>query len=83
VGAGRNCKIEGFGTIDEVLTQWHENEGFTYTISDLGSLTGGVSRWTVSKTENNQALIEVAFGYNLWCSLFGKILHKLVMRKNY
>jgi hypothetical protein len=81
VGAGRHCTIEGFGSIVEVLTQWEENKGFTYTISDLGPLTQGLSRWTVTEESQNKVSIKVEFGYELRFSLFGKLMHKLVMRR--
>lgn len=80
VGAGRHCKIEGFGAIDEVITQWQENKGFTYSISDLGPLTKGLSRWTLIELAENKTTIKVEFGYELRFSLIGKLLHKLVMR---
>jgi len=81
VGAGRHCKIEGFGSIDEVITQWQEKEGFTYTISDLGPLTKGLSRWILTESTANKTIITVEFGYELRFSLVGKLLHKLVMRR--
>jgi len=81
IGAGRHCKIEGFGAIDEVITQWQENKGFTYTISDLGPLTGGLSRWTLTQESQNKTSIKVEFAYNLRFSFIGKLLHKLVMRR--
>lgn len=81
VGAGRHCKIEGFGAIDEVLTQWQENKGFTYTISDLGPLTQGLSRWTLTAEGQNKTSIKVEFGYELRFSFIGKFLHKMVMRR--
>jgi len=81
VGAGRHCKIEGFGAIDEVITQWQENKGFTYTISDLGPFTGGLSRWTLIQESQNKTSINVEFGYELRFSFIGRLLHKLVMRR--
>jgi len=81
IGAGRHCKIEGFGAIDEVLTQWQENEGFTYTISDLGPLTQGVSRWTLAAEGQNKSSIKVEFAYDLRFGIMGKLLHKMVMRR--
>jgi len=80
VGAGRHCEIEGFGAIDEVLTQWQENEGFTYTISDLGPLTQGLSRWTLKEEGQYKTSIKVEFAYELRFSFIGKLLHKMVMR---
>jgi len=80
VGAGRHCKIEGFGAIDEIITQWQENKGFTYSISDLGPLTKGLSRWTLIELAENKTTIKVEFGYELRFSFVGNLLHKLVMR---
>ena len=81
IGAGRHCNLAGFGSIDEVITQWQENKGFTYTISDLGPLTKGLSRWTLTENTENRTIITVEFGYELRFSLVGKLLHKLVMRR--
>ncbi len=81
IGAGRHCKIEGFGAIDEVLTDWQEKKGFTYTISDLGPLTQGLSRWTITEQSQSKTSIKVEFGYELRFSIIGKLLHKLVMRR--
>lgn len=81
VGAGRHCEIEGFGAIDEIVTEWKENQGFTYSISNLGPLTLGVSRWSIKELADNKTTITVEFGYELRFSLIGKLLHKLVMRR--
>ena len=64
-----------------MITQWQENKGFTYTISDLGPLTKGLSRWTLTEVSHNKTSIKIEFGYELRFSLFDKLLHKLVMRK--
>ena len=81
VGAGRYCNIKGFGSIEETVTQWQENNSFTYTISDLGPLTGTTSRWTLRSDSKDATTISIEFNYDLKFSVFGKLLHKLMMRK--
>ena len=34
VGAARRCTVEGFGTIDEHITEWTEGRGFTFTVTN-------------------------------------------------
>lgn len=81
VGAARYCKLEEFGEIDEVITEWNQGEGFTYTVSALGPLNNAVSRWTLTQVDDNTTQLEVEFAYDIRFSLFGKMMHALVMQK--
>jgi len=81
VGAARYCKLEDFGEIDEVITEWNQGEGFTYTVSALGPLNNAVSRWTLTKVNASTTQLEVEFAYDIRFGLFGKMMHALVMQK--
>jgi ribosome-associated toxin RatA of RatAB toxin-antitoxin module len=80
VGAARHCEIKGFGGIDEVITQWKENVGFTYTVSDLGPLTAAQSQWKIEQVGSDKTKLTVELGYNLKFGIFGKLLHSLMMK---
>jgi len=80
VGAGRLCTITGFGTIEETITQWQDKNSFTYTVSDIGPLTKTVSHWLLQSASENCTTVSIEFNYLLKFSIFGKLLHKLIMR---
>jgi len=80
IGAARHCEIKGFGGIDEVITQWEEKSGFTYTVSDLGPLTGAQSRWNIEQVGVHKTKLTIELAYNLKFSIIGKLLHSLMMR---
>jgi uncharacterized membrane protein len=81
VGAGRYCTIKGFGSIEETITQWQEKNSFTYTVSDLGPLTGATSSWLLQSKSSTTTTVNIQLNYRLKFSFFGKLLHKLMMRK--
>ncbi|MCJ8319357.1 MAG: SRPBCC family protein [Colwellia sp.] len=80
IGAARHCDIEGFGSIDEVITQWQEKSGFTYTVTDLGPLTAAQGRWKIEAVNHHETNIVIEFGYNLKFGVIGKVLHSLMMK---
>ena len=80
VGAGRHCVLEGFGEIDEYITQWHNGSGFVYDVSPLGPLDQAFSCWWLTSPGKNVTRLTVTFAYELRFGLFGKIMHKLIMR---
>jgi hypothetical protein len=81
VGTGRHCDIDGLGSIDEVVTDWQEGVGFTYSVTPLGPLDKSNSSWRLSRISDRETKLEVTFNYDLRFGLLGKILHKLVMRR--
>ena len=81
VGTGRHCHVVGFGNIEEHVTDWHEGKGFAYTVSALGPLAASSSSWWLTRIDDQTTKLEVVFSYDIRFGLFGKILHKLVMRK--
>ena len=81
VGTGRHCVIDGFGSLDEYVTQWQEGVGFTYSVTPLGPLDKSNSSWWLSRISDTETKLEVALIYDLRFGLFGKILHKLIMRR--
>jgi len=81
VGHGRNCVIDGFGSIDETITLWSEGEGFEYDISPIGPLYGATSRWELAENKNGQTVLTVTLVYSVRFGLFGKMLHSMMMRK--
>lgn len=81
VGAGRHCKLSDFGAIDEYITEWKHFEHFTYTVSNLGPMTKGLSRWSILDIGQNRTKLTVEFAYDIRFSFFGKLMHSLVMKK--
>ena len=81
VGTGRHCDIDGLGSIDEVVTDWQEGVGFTYSVTPLGPLDKSNSSWRLRRISDRETKLEVIFNYDLRFGLLGKILHKLVMRR--
>lgn len=80
VGAGRYCKLEGFGDIEEYITHWHEGNGFIYDVTPLGPLCESLSRWELTSTDKHSTALSVSLVYNIRYSLFGKFMHKVMMR---
>lgn len=81
VGTGRHCHVVGFGNIEEHITDWFEGKGFAYTVSALGPFSESNSSWWLTRIDDQTTKLEVVFSYNIRFGIFGKILHKLVMRK--
>ncbi len=81
VGTGRHCDIEGFGSIDEVVTEWQEGVGFTYSVTPLGPLDNVNSSWQLERIGDRKTKLQVILSYDLRFGILGKILHKLVMRR--
>lgn len=80
VGAARYCKLDDFGSIEEHITHWVDQTGFVYTISPLGPLNNAVSRWWLTPLANKQTMLEVSLKYDIRFGVFGKMMHKFVMR---
>ncbi len=81
VGTGRHCDIEGFGGIDEVVTEWQEGVGFVYSVTPLGPLDNVNSSWQLTRISDRDTRLQVILSYDLRFGILGKILHKLVMRR--
>lgn len=81
VGTGWHCHVVGFGNIQEYVTDWHEGQGFAYSVTALGPLAASNSSWWLTRINDQTTKLEVVFSYNIRFGFFGKILHKLVMRK--
>ena len=81
VGTGRHCDIDGLGSIDEVVTDWQEGVGFTYSVTPLGPLDKSNSSWRLTRVSAGKTKLQVTFNYDLRFGFLGKVLHKLVMRK--
>lgn len=81
IGTGRHCDIEGFGSIQEYVTDWQEGEGFTYRVTPLGPLAESNSSWRLSRIDDKTTELQVTLRYEVRFGLFGIMMHKLVMRK--
>ncbi len=81
VGTGRHCDIQGFGSIEETITEWNEGQGFTYSVTPLGPLDTSHSSWTISEIDKQTSKLEVILSYDIRFGLFGKLLHAIIMRK--
>jgi hypothetical protein len=80
-GTGRHCDIEGFGSIEETVSHWQEGRGFAYSVTPLGPLAASNSSWWLTRVDDQTTKLEVVLSYDIRFGLFGRILHKLVMRK--
>ena len=81
VGTGRHCDIDGIGSIDEVVTDWQEGVGFSYSVTPLGPLDESNSSWRITRIGDRKTKLQVTFSYDLRFGLLGRIMHKLVMRR--
>lgn len=81
LGAGRYCKLDGFGEIEEYVTEWQEGEGFVYDVTPLGPLANALSSWWLTPIDETTTRLTLVFSYDIRFGLFGDIMHKLVMRK--
>ena len=80
VGAGRVCSIKGFGKLNEQITQWNENKGIEFTVSDLGPLKNTLCHFRINPLTATTTELNMTFEYDLKFGLLGKILHSLVMK---
>ncbi|MGJ8681643.1 SRPBCC family protein [Paraglaciecola sp.] len=80
VGAKRYCKLADFGSIEEEVTQWTENEGYTYEVTPLGPLTNTTSRWKLTSVTPESTQLEVSIQYDIRFSVFGKLMHNFIMK---
>lgn len=81
VGAERHCDIKGFGGIDEAITEWTEGRSLAYRVTPLGPLGVSYSRWTVNEINDTSSEVLVELSYDLRFGLFGRVLHKIMMRR--
>lgn len=81
LGAGRYCKLDGFGEIEEYITVWQEGEGFVYDVTPLGPLHQSFSSWWLNEIDPQTTKLTVVLAYEVRFGLFGKLMHKLVMRR--
>ena len=81
VGAGRYCKIDGFGEIKEYVHEWNDGFGFVYDVSPIGPLAKSYNSWTLTSAENDKTQLTVTFYYNLRFGVLGQLMHALMMRK--
>lgn len=80
VGAGRHCVLADFGKIDEYITRWDEGTGFVYDVTPLGPLTNAMSSWWLRSQSPNTTELQVSLNYDIRFSLFGKLMHNMVMK---
>lgn len=81
VGAGRYCKLEGFGEIKEYILEWNEGRGFVFDVTPLGPLHNAISRWNLTAISQYQCKLEVSFNYDIRFGVLGKMMHAMMMRK--
>ncbi len=81
VGMGRHCEIEGFGGIDEYVQEYEEGKGFMYDVSSLGPIDKFWSIWELDELDGARCRVKVTTSYNLRWGIFGRLMHKFVMRK--
>lgn len=81
VGAGRHCTLDGFGEIDEYITQWFEGQGFVYSLSPLGPLHQAQSSWCLEQLGDSNCRLKLVLSYDIRFSVLGKFMHLLLMRK--
>jgi hypothetical protein len=81
VGVARHCDIDGFGGIQEYVTHWVDGRGFAYSVTPLGPIAASNSSWWLTSIDAQNTKLKVVLSYDTRFGLFGKILHKLVMRR--
>jgi len=73
--------LQGFGGIDEIITQWQPVRILEYSVSPAGPLRNGLSLWQLTDLGNGNARLDIQLSYNLGMGIIGKLMHALVMRK--
>ena len=81
VGAERYCDIKGFGSIEEVITEWIDGRSLTYRVTPLGPLGVSYNRWTVVKIDESSCEVVVELGYDVRFGVVGKLMHSVMMRR--
>ena len=76
----RKCEVPGFGTVDETVTNWSENQGFTFEVEATGPIKRGISEWRI-RTEDGKTVVSVAFEFHVRYGAIGSVMDRLVMRR--
>ena len=80
VGHGRHCELKGFGGIDETITQWLPNEKLVYSVSDVGPLKNGSSRWELRQLNEQQTELAISLSFELRFGVLGRLMFHLMMK---
>ena len=80
VGAARRCTVEGFGTIDEHITEWTEGRGFTFTVTPVGPFAGSHSRWRIQSRGPGRSRVSIELGYDVRFGFMGGLMNALVLK---
>ncbi len=81
VGAQRHCDIQGFGGIDERVTDWIEGSSLSYEVTPLGPLGVSHNRWTIEPLDSGYCKVTTELGYDIRFGLLGRIMHSIFMRR--
>ena len=79
VGAGRYCKVEGFGEIEEYIRHWYEGTGFIYDVTPLGPFKNTMSRWEIQSINATTTQLNMYLTYDLRFGVLGKMMHKVLL----
>ncbi|WP_158224694.1 SRPBCC family protein [Agaribacterium haliotis] len=81
IGHGRHCKIDGFGGIDEYITEWNPGQSLSYSVTPVGPLHRSNSQWRLTDAGAGSTQLTICLNYELRFGVFGKMMHKLMVRK--
>lgn len=80
IGAGRHCDIQGFGGVQEYITEWTEGESYVYEVTPLGPLGRSFSHWSVEPISANQCRATTAVALDVRFGILGRIMYHLVLK---
>ena len=81
--AARHCDVDGFGSIEEYVTEWREGSGFTFRVSGVGPIREAFSKWTAepSPSDKGKTIVTTAVEYSTRFGLIGSAMNLLIMRR--
>jgi len=85
-GSGRVCEFHGVGVVNEVATEWRENEGYTLKIVPVEKIPffkEGNARFTLKAKAKESTLVHVYFEYSVKGAFIGAIMNKLAIKAQF
>lgn len=81
VGAERICEVDGFGTLREKITDWHDGESLTYAVEGMPSIVRqGGSTWRVEAITPEKTRVSVTSQIETRYGVFGALFANLMMK---
>jgi hypothetical protein len=75
--------VDGFGSIEEYITEWNEGTGFTFRVTSVGPIRAAFSKWNTepSSSDKGKTLVTTEVEYSTRFGLIGSAMNVLIMRR--